>query len=406
MDFRRYLIHSLALGCMSTCFVTAAALESSVSNAIKSAVGEFKNNRCNAAWLSLSQALKSYLSNNAAPTNDDLKTAGLADLGLVCIQQPALKLWYFPQVEEAHGLYLQWPQTSAAKSLKSHNKTPSAEAGMNATAHVQYLPLPNGVALKDARLLVLSRHYDNRHPVTPGIKKKTGKHHETVHHLAAPSATASKFLVLAGLQQEGKTLWLDCYELSGGSWQRNTAPLSKIPPFLLGSLSGNIVFAGNDLILTASPSDSSAATTTSSNGASKDKTPDFSVYKLSLRLVDNYYLLDGQGQADTAYGTITQFLHAEQKGTGNLAKAWLEDPSLANIPKYLKLFNQKSLSDFRLISLSAPSSIYRYRLITFGKDDLIFDVSHQKEQWVIRAIFVAPSDMGWQRIAQSLPPIM
>jgi hypothetical protein len=361
---------------------TIAATPESETSSIKAAVTEFQNNHSNASWASLAQTFKSYLSNIPSPSNDELKTTGLTDLGVVCIQQPSLKLWYFPKVAEDHGVYLQWPE-----------------------GHVQYLPLPNGIALKDARLLVLSRHNDSPHLATVVTKKKSGKHKPTAHRVAAPAA-ANKFLVLAGLQQQGNILWLDCYQLSGGMWRQNNAPLSKIPPFLLGNLAGDISFVGSDLILTASPSGEQPPTPTTTGEPTKGKKPDLSVYKLSLKLVDNYYLLDGQGHADTAYGAITQFLQAEQRSRIDLAKSWLEDPAAASIPKYLKLFSQGTAPNFRLISLAGPQSISRYRLITFGRDDLIFDVAHPKDQWIIKAIFVAPSDLGWQKMTQSLPPVI
>jgi hypothetical protein len=361
--------------------------------ALKTAVTQFQNNRSTASWAPLAQVFKSYLSSCPKPANEDLKAAGLADLGLVCMQQSSLKLWYFPQAPD-NGVYLQWPQSRPKPSAKSE------EAEEHAA--VQYLPLPGSTALKDARVLFLAAHPHDT-VAQPGIKKKTKQPPATVHRLTTPSHPANKFLVLAGIQQPGGKLWLDCYQFSAGTWKENSAPLSKIPPLLIGNLTGDVSFVGNDLVLTASPSDIQATT---GGGTVKGAKPDFSVYKLSMKLVDNYYMIDGQGHADTAHGAVTQFLQAAQRNRTDLAKAWVEDPSLANIPRYLKLFNQKPLSNFRIISLSAPHSIYRYRLITFGKDDLIFDVGHPKDQWIIKAIFVAPSDLGWQRIAENLPPLM
>lgn len=383
------------------------------SNLLTSAVAEFQNNRSNAAWAAFAEAFKSYITANPSPTSEELKASKLIDVGLTCIQQPSLKLWFFPQVNESHGLFLQWPHVVSSKSKATGSRTTAI------TTLVQYLPLPTGVTLKDGRLLTFACVSDKQRSTTaaagtPGkpikskSKSKSSRRNLTVHRATAPAP--SKFLVLAGTKQPGNALWLESYKLTAGQWQQSSSPLSKIPPFLLGSLSGDISFTGNDLVLTASPSGNRETRNPLVANSGKNKKPDFSVYKLSLRLINGHYLLDGQGQADTAYGTITQFLQAEQKGRIDLAKAWLADPSVASIPQYLKLFNQGSLSNFRLISLLSPCSLYRYRLITFGKDDLIFDVGRlkdkDKDQWLIKAIFVAPSDLGWQKIAQSLPPIM
>ena len=47
---------------------------------------------------------------------------------------------------------------------------------------------------------------------------------------------------------------------------------------------------------------------------------------------------------------------------------------------------------------------YRYRLVTFDRYDLIFDVTKSKQQWAIKALFIAPADPLLHKIARSLPP--
>ncbi len=97
---------------------------------------------------------------------------------------------------------------------------------------------------------------------------------------------------------------------------------------------------------------------------------------------------------------IHQFLQAIKDGRQDLAKAWLADDHLASIPKYLGLYG-KSDQVYKLVAMSNPmGGGSRFRVVTFGKDDLILDVGMIKKYdygkprsyVAIKALFVAPPD--------------
>ncbi|HEY9868774.1 MAG TPA: hypothetical protein V6D08_06380, partial [Candidatus Obscuribacterales bacterium] len=174
-----------------------------------------------------------------------------------------------------------------------------------------------------------------------------------------------------------------------------------IPPFLLSNLKGKLSFSGSDLSFTIQPPSARAPEHATAGPAGDPVSPS---YKLALRLVNGRYALDGKAVEDTPYNAVYQFTQALASGRLDVAKAWLADPKLITVARYVKL-SVNSSGAMRILNMSGPpTGTYRFRLVTFEKNDLVLDVVKSKTLWAIRAIFVAPADALIQQIARDLPP--
>ena len=126
---------------------------------------------------------------------------------------------------------------------------------------------------------------------------------------------------------------------------------------------------------------------------------------MPFKLIAGRYILEGSACEDTPYHAILSFVHAIDQGRTDLAKAWLIDSSLVSIPKYIGLGTKPAATPSRIIRMVSPAATsYRYRLVTFGRYDLICDVIKTKRQWAIKALFIAAADPVLQKIARNLQP--
>ena len=96
------------------------------------------------------------------------------------------------------------------------------------------------------------------------------------------------------------------------------------------------------------------------------------------------------------------FVQAIAQGKPDLAKSWLQDPKLISIPKYLNLIGRSS-PPMRLVPMTG-FNVYRYRVITGNKNDLIIEVARiatagrLRGQLAVRGLFVAPQDALAQKM--------
>jgi len=359
------------------------------SPALSAAVKEFKADANDVTWSEVTKSLKTLLidpqSGKALPAELIQSNPALADIGARTIEAGAAKLWAFPKITQSRSVLVQWPEPKAQLPVRRGRPAP---AGF--VLKVQQLAVPAGAVIKEARIIALP------------VPKEKGKLPEKE---KKPRPAGGKFLVCAGSLAPVNSIWLQCYKLSDGLWKENAEPLSRIPPFLFNNLSGKLGFSGNDLVLTIIPSRTPSAPETG-GAESKAAGPELSTYKLCLRLVDGKFALEGKVVEDTPYNAVFQFMQAVQQGRTDLAKAWLADTRLISIPRYLGLNGKVPATPYRMINMSSPSAgSYRYRLITFERNDLILDVGKPRAQWAVKAIFIAPADPLLQKIARSLPAL-
>lgn len=278
----------------------------------------------------------------------------LTDLRLKVVDAGGARVFAFPSVSESQAIFLQWNHAQPAK--------PGVAAP--AQVKVQAVQIPLTVALSDAHIV--------RTVAFKEVKKKKVK-------IEGP-----KNLILAGNDKTSGLLWLKSFRLADSVWVETFDVLSAIPPYLLQNVGGKASFWGNDLILTIAGSKPQGA-----EGGSKSVPS--SGYRIALKLVDGKYTLEGQKTNDIPLSVVLQFSQALALGRADLAKAWLADPRLISIPKYIGLLGRSAPTKLVAMTLPASGGV-RYRMVTFLKNDLIIDVGKVKQQWAIKALFIAPPD--------------
>lgn len=315
-------------------------------------------------------------------------TSPVADLHVKVIESGTTRVYSFPEISQAHQVLVEWKESKAQPVLVRKGKKKKVVQSQVVASKIQAISVPVSTVVADARILDLL------------FKDK-----------AAATTSGGKFLILAGSNRSTQGIWVDTFRLTSGTWTEDAAPLAQIPTMLLHSLNGQAYFSGSDLIFAVK---ATAAAATTTNGSAtpntepattdKPKRADAYTYKLALRFVEGKYELEGKPLEDTPLGTVTQFLNAVRQGHMDMAKAWLSDPKLVSIPRYMNLTTKGSA--YRLMGMSSTQSgNFRYRLVTFDKNDLIFDVAKVKNQWTIKAIFIAPANAMLQKIAKVLPPM-
>jgi len=204
-------------------------------------------------------------------------------------------------------------------------------------------------------------------------------------------------LILVG-SDKGTSLWLDSYKLNAGSFIESASWLESLPHFLTQNVSGKVTFRGADMIFSiARPVVTGKFGTTL-----KVAEADSATYKFWLHQTEGGYILMPHLPDEDQFQVVRQFLEALAANRTDAAKALLVEPTIVSIPKYVKV--QGPSDNYRVAQLaSPPSGVLRYRLITSGKDDLIFDVVTKKDKFLIRAIFIAPPDPFVQEIGKQFP---
>lgn len=297
---------------------------------------------------------------------------GLVELGARLSDAGGAKIWSFPKVQDWQSIIVQWQQPvgAATRTVVGRGRhqrviiTPAPTV-----SRIQVLSIPQNMVFRDARII---------HGVG-GAVAKTAK-------APAPRPEGPRILALVGNERLSGTIWVAAYKQADGNWVENPASLASIPAYLIQNVAGRAYFAGNELVLAlGSPTEPGG---TQSSG-----------YKVSLRLVDGKFAVEGKAFDQGPALAATQFMQALQQNHADAARACLVDPSLLSVPKYIGVFNRPADKPMKLIAMSAPLlSGARFRIMTYEKDDLIVDVTKVKNQWAIKAVFIAPPDPLAQKL--------
>jgi hypothetical protein len=361
--------------------IAAAIEEHKTSQALIDAAAAYKAQPNDTTWSEVFNQVKSVISLPTAKQMLIGSTSPVAELRIKLIEYGSARVYSFPEISQAHQVLVEWRESKTQPVVIRKGKKKKVVQSQVVTSKIQAISIPASTLVSDARILDLL------------FKDKT-----------AATTSGGKFLILAGSNRSTQGIWVDTFRLTGGTWTQDAEPLAQIPTMLLHSLTGQAYFSGSDLVF-AVKANGATVTTTEQTTADKPKTKgDAYTYKLALRFVEGKYELEGKPLEDTPLGTVTQFLNAVRQGHMDMAKAWLSDPKLVSIPRYMGLTTKGST--YRLMGMSSTQSgNYRYRLVTFDKNDLIFDVAKIKNQWTIKAIFIAPANAVLQKIAKVLPPM-
>jgi hypothetical protein len=351
------------------------------SGELASAYERYKNDPSELSWQDYVKTLRGFLSSPTIARQDPASVIkhnpSLTELQVKVIQATPCRIWTFPKLSSQQATLIQstFIKTTVVPFGRRRKKTISLPV-----SRLDLLTIPAGVAVKDGRSIDV-----------PCATDKAGK------------TERARFLVLTGTKRGGNGMYLASYKQTADGWHENNEPLSAIPPYLLSNISGLIGFNGSDLVVTVTPQSPQVSSSTGAEAPEpKLPEPQSANYKLALRLVGGKFALEGSPVEDTPYNAVFQLVRALTQGHVDLAKAWLTDPNLVSIPKYIGLSTKNPQTPPRIINMSGPQSGYRYRLVTFDRYDLIFEVTKLKLQWAVKAIFVAPADALLQKIARSL----
>ncbi len=343
------------------------------SPSLGSTSSRYRSNPDESTWASFLSAFQAYLSDSRvakSPASAIIqKNPGLKDLGVQVFDASGMRVWSFPGISYSTKLILQSAYASAAPAA-----TPADPAAVvKPQARVSTLEYPNSVNISDAQLV---------HSYTSVTKMvKVGKRKVVPKTV---KVSGPQFLVVAGQDRTTSLIWLKAYKPYGGTWVATDSPFAKVPPYFLRDVSGKATFSGSNIVLSIS------AASKSEGGLPK---PRSTSYQVVLKLAGEAYSLAEQPATDAPVSVISYFIKCLRQGQVELAKAWLKDTNLINIPKYAHVFEGGDGSPFKLIAMTTPpAGGPRFRLVTNKKHDLIFDLGKDKQRWIIRGIFIAPSD--------------
>ena len=362
-----------------------------VSNLAK-AIDDYRTSPSDTTWAPVVSFLQTFLNDPQATQTDLSKLQSivpqLGQIGLKVFDGGQARIWTFPQINQSREIIVEWREVITAKPVAR------AKAALKSVvAHTQLISIPD-VLVADAKIVIV--------PSAAPAKAAVSKGPKTTTKVPATQAKipGAKFLVLTGNEKTVKTVWWNSYKLTASGWLPAADLMSNIPPSL-NNVQGKVGLSGSDLVVTVTPS----VGQTTSYGK-----PDASAYKLVFHLNGGKYVMEGTAVDESIHSIIFQFLKAEREGRMELAKTWVADPKLASIPKYIGLSSRISESQIRLVAMPNPmNGCQRFRLVTYGRDDLILDVGRRNDpkskqiQWVIKSIFVAPADPALQKFARNLP---
>ena len=335
------------------------------SSALSAAISAYKSSPNAVTWQAVWKMTRDVVGSPSAahiPAASILKAnPELSELGIKAVDAEfGARIWAFPKITECGAVFAQYqvssgPGTKRVIGKGRHRKVVVEPAPL--VTKSQVLNIPAGVVFRDAQFI-------------------------------RSAAKATKFegrdLVLVGNERQGGTMWIGAYKLAEGGLFEDSAALSTIPPYLVQNVAGNPGFSGNNLIL-------------SLGGGSGG--PQSSGYKIVLHFVDGKFCMEGQGSGQDPAMAVFQFVQAIQQNRLDVARAWLADPKLIAIPKYIGLLNGNPEKPFRVIAMSSPLLTgSRFRIMTSEKNDLIADVGKVKTQWMIKALYIAPPDPLAQKI--------
>lgn len=353
----------------------ATPVSAPYSASLAAAVNEYKLHPDSTSWDKVQNELTLFLTNptvarteatslfRSNPSFHELKVR-VIDAG------SNARIWLFPQTSDKEAMMVQWQQTvpsgvtravvTRVRGRKRVTKVPV----MTNVSRVQAIVVPQNIAIKEGRVV----HTEDKAP----------------------------YLMLSGNDKISCNVWLGAFKLAAGQFTPSQDILSSVPQYFLENLSGKATFSGSDLVFNVSPK---APSSSSTHPAAR---PLSTGYKVVFHLIGGRYIMEGSATDEGPQAVVHQFVRSLQQGRVDLAKALLVDPKLASIPKYVGVIGHPGRS-FKLIAMTSPAGIYRFRMITFEKNDLIFEVARTKSLMplMIKAIFVAPPDPLAQKLVGS-----
>lgn len=342
-------------------------------------------------WREFLETLRIYLSDAKtlrAPSAAVIQqNKGLKDVQAKALDAGGARVWTFPGSPHNHSLIIQSGGAASAEGAGG--------------ARVSIVAVPETVNITAAK--IVKSFTTKTTPVKVGRHKVVQK---TV-KVEGPS-----FLAVAGLDRVSGLVYLGAFKPASGAWVATSEPYSQIPGHFMQTLSGQVSFSGNDLVLSVAsqtpgstqPSETgtttgttgTTATGSASTGAAPAGTtlpkPKSSSYQIVLKFNNGHYVLGGSPSKDVPLSVVSYFVQCVRQNRMDLAKAWIADPALVSIPKYAKLLGRNQ-EPYKLVAMTQPPNSYaRYRLVTGQKHDLIFDVGKVKKDILIKGIFIAPPD--------------
>jgi hypothetical protein len=291
-------------------------------------------------------------------------TPVLADMGVKALDAGAGRVFVLTRLPDVHEIVMQWADTRTSITYIGRRHRRKKVVSVT-TWKVGSLILPPDITLSDARILGTAE----------------GKHS----------------IILVG-SEGGSKLWLKTFKQTEGGWSETASRLDSIPAFLTNNVSGRVSFRGPDLIFNIGRVVSSKV----SGAPTALPEAESATYRFWLHYTDQGYVVMPQLPDEGQFPIIRAFLEAIANARTDVAKSLLGDSRLLSIPKYVGL--RGPFAEFKVAQMaSPPSGAPRFRLITGGKNDLIFEVGRLKDRTVIRAIFIAPPDPFLQEIAGHLP---
>jgi hypothetical protein len=351
------------------------------SDALAAKIAEYKSSPDNSTWENVLKEVRTF---TQLPQTAKLSPAllfqanpGLTDVGTKLTDFAGGRIWSFPKVTECQHVVLQWANVVTGNDEETvvRGKRRVVRAAPQVLWRSEYLRVPAGVQLKEARFVSSS--------TVQTVGKKVVR------------TEGPRSLVLAGGDRAGSA-YLHAFRSSGGGWTEVADVFSNVPPYVMQSLASKASFSGNDLVLsiggTSAPAPSASADPNSDRKAPPPAASNG--YRMVLKFVNGKYTMEGgKTGEDGALATAAQFAAALQQGKQDVAKAWLADPKLVSVPKYIGYF-VKPMPQPKIVPMANPlNGLLRYRLITSLKEDLIIDVGRTKTlPFAVKGIFVAPPD--------------
>lgn len=335
---------------------------------LKAALDSYRDNPDQA---SLQGVLKAFAQLVAAtPLSQSYQSAAhnnpvLCDLGARPLDAGTGRVWLLNKLPASNAILFDWQESKSTVTYtgRRHRKK---HIQVSTSRHLAWLNLPAGVVLSQAHMFA-----------------SAGEHQA----------------ILVGMQN-GANLWLKTYHLINGHFAEVQTSLDSIPSFLTANMSGTVNFRGADLLLSVAP----VVKESLLGEAKKVAEAPSSTYRFWLHLTDQGYVLMHRLPDEEQFQAVKAFLAYLGANNSEAARSLLVDEKLISIPRYIGL---KSVSGtFHVAQMSSPpTGALRYRLITGGKDDLIFEVVHLKDKAAIRAIFIAAADPFLKEIEFALPAL-
>jgi len=350
----------------TTAKITAAepapADQQKLVDALGTAINSYKTAPDPQSWESVFDSFKQIVSVSLAKHLDlvNINKTLSTQLGMKLYDGGTIRVWTFPKVTEAQQLLMEWHDVTA----KTIGRGARARTVVTASVpKLQVFNCPPNTAVSEARLLSAS----------------AGK-------------GSTRCLVLLGSETKSGSPWLQGYKFTDGKWNSAPTLFSGLPPFLLQNLQGRVSFSGSNILLTID------------TPKGPDNEAPAGGYKITLTFLNDHYTLDSKSGMDPATTVAMQFMQAVQSGKMDLVKAWLVNAKLASIPDYLQLYNRPGGMPFRLMPMALPpNGNSRFRIVTFAKDDLIMDIGKVKQQWAVKALYIAPPDPLARKLLSTQP---